>query len=135
MKPGINEEGFTLIEIMASLVIGLLIISAFSWSLINGIKTENRVDKRLKARRITNSIIENLRTNKYRDNLNDNLTWEETGGQFKNINIKFDSEGNISGNTDILISVTQSSILDKLYSIKINWVDRNYNTEILLAGE
>jgi len=121
-----NNEGFTLIEVMLGLVLSLILIFAFSGAIISGIKTESFVDDRLEAKRVTNSIIENLYSE--RDNLESNSITDNINSDYK-MNLKSNEENN----TDITLKISEVST--DLYLIELDWIDRKYGIETLLAGE
>jgi len=129
MDPIKNEEGFTLLEIVISLVILLILVIAFSGGIINSFRTETRVDQRLETIRVTNSITESLRANKKDFDTIDNNFW----GKIEN-DINDDTNYSIGSNNDFDIEITHSKD-GNLYLFQIEWTNRNYSTEVLLAGD
>ena len=128
-----NQEGFTLIEVMTALVIGLVLIIAFSGAIVSSFKAEIRMDERMEASRITDSIIEQLQ-NKNLKNLDsndiDDIQTNINNFVTKNLVI---SDSN-TGNPDITVETDKRDDLN-LYLVTINWSDRNYKIEVLLAGD
>lgn len=126
-----KEEGFTLLEIVISLGIILILVIAFSGGIMNAFRTESRVNQRLEAIRVTDSIIESLRANK--DDWKD-INWEDDNQEFwEEINSDIEQYNIGKNNEDITIE--REDVDNNLFSFKIKWSDRNYNTEVLLAGE
>jgi len=123
----LSQKGFTLIEVMVSLVIGVILIIGFSGALVNGLRAEDRIDDRLEARRINNSIIENLRNN--RDN------WKNTDNHYGDYSIEIIESGEAIINTDADIIVEYEEAANDLYMFEIEWKTRKYSSEILLVGE
>ncbi|MFW6282338.1 MAG: prepilin-type N-terminal cleavage/methylation domain-containing protein [bacterium] len=125
-----DETGFTLLEVLISLAIILILMLAFSSGIINSFRTESRVDQRLEAIRITDSIIEYLRANK--ENLGDidNYFLSEIENDINNNETVYTI--GTDNSSDIIID---SSNDGNLYLFEIEWPDRNYSTEVLLAGE
>ena len=122
-----TEEGFTLLEIIISLAIILILVLAFSSGMINSFRIESRVDQRVEAIRIIDSIVEILRVNKGDfENINNN--WDRIEDDINNAY----SIGDENSSSDIKIEVSNDN---NLYLFKIEWTDRNYNTEVLLAGD
>jgi Tfp pilus assembly protein FimT len=125
-----DEDGFTLIEIMLSLVLAVLLIFAFSNAIINGLRSETLINKRLEAIRISNSLVEQLR---YIRN-NEDGNWINIQGNFEDYTINFEESGeNVNNNTDDIF-IKHKTVGDDLHSFEIIWKDRNYNLELLLAG-
>jgi prepilin-type N-terminal cleavage/methylation domain-containing protein len=118
-----QEKGFTLVEVMTSLVLILILILAFSGAFINGLHSETNIDDRLEATRITNSIIENLR-----DNRDD---WESIDTSYDDFSIGFEENNGY----DIVVKYEEVDSFENIYAFRINWEDRNYSSEIILAGE
>ena len=118
------KEGFTLLEIMISLVIILILVLAFSGAMIGAFRTEARVNERVEATRISDSIVERLRNNRFDWNIDENI---------EGYTIAF----NTNGDSDITINYhkVDENKYEDLYFFKIEWEDRNYNTEVLLVGE
>lgn len=118
------KEGFTLLEIMISLVIILILVLAFSGAMIGAFRTEARVNERVEATRISDSIVERLRNNRFDWNIDENI---------EGYTIAF----NTNGDSDITINYhkVDENKYEELYFFKIEWEDRNYNTEVLLVGE
>jgi type II secretory pathway pseudopilin PulG len=126
-----NEEGFTLLEIVISLGIILILVIAFSGGIMNAFRTESRVDQRLEAIRVTDSIIESLRANKedWKD-----IDWEDDNQEFwEEINSDI-GQYNV-GKNNSEITIDRETVETNLFSFNIVWSDRNYSTEVLLAGE
>lgn len=120
-----SQKGLTLIEIMMALVVGTILILAFSGAFTASYRTEFITDKRVEAARIADSIIEYLRDN----NLNELNSTDIEDSFDKNISI---SINNSNDNADINID---SEKKDNLYLVAIEWKDRNYRIETFLAGE
>lgn len=125
-----NEDGFTLIEIMLSLVLAVLLIFAFSNAIINGLRSETLINKRLEAIRISNSLVEQLR---YIRN-NEDGNWINIQGNFEDYTVNFEESGETVNNNADDIFIKHKTVGDDLHSFEIIWEDRNYNLELLLAG-
>ena len=126
-----KKDGFTLIEIMVSLVLAAIIILAFSSAIVNGIRSEARIDKRLEAIRISNSIAEKLRD--IRENEDNN--WVNIQGGFEGYQVNFQETGEtIDNNTDDIF-IKHEQLNNGIHLFEIIWETRNYNIEFLLAGE
>ncbi|KXS49502.1 MAG: hypothetical protein BHK79_00980 [Halanaerobium sp. MDAL1] len=129
-----QKDGFSLIEIIISLTIIVILVAGFSTALVGSLKSEKQLNEQHKARRITNSIIENLKTEKYRTRLNDsNIAWDEDEYNLSEYNINF--KANVDNNTDIVINIEEKDISDNLYFVEITWKNINYSSEILLSGD
>ena len=110
-----NKDGFSLIEILVALVLGSLLVIAFTGAFIVGLQTEGDMDDRMYAMRAIDSVIEDLR--------NEDLS-----------DIDEDTIRDLSSFTnDLEVNVEPEPDVDNLYSIKISWPDRNYSTETLVA--
>lgn len=120
MKHLQNQRGFSLIEIMVALVLGLTLVMAFTGALIVGLQTEAGMDDRMYATRTINSVIEELR--------NENLSGEIDEDTIRGLSSfqEYEEELKIEDG-----DVNKEE--DNLYSIKISWPDRNYSTEALVA--
>jgi len=125
-----KEEGFTLIEIMLALVLSVLLIFAFSNAIINGLRSETLVNRRLEAIRISNSLVERLRY--IRDN--EDGDWVNIQGNFEDYTINFEESGETVNNNTDDIFIKHKLVGDDLHSFEIIWEARNYNLELLLAG-
>ena len=130
-----QKDGFTLIEIIISLTIIVTLAAAFSSALVGSLRSEDQMNEQFEAVRITNSIIENLKTEKYRSELNNPTTivWEENEYNLSEYIINF--KDNEKEDSDISIDIEEKDISDKLYFVKITWKNFNYSSEILLSGE
>ena len=134
-----KKNGFTLIEILISLTLIVVLFSAFSTALVGSLKNESQMNEQFEAQRITNSIIENLKTVKYKEMLTDSdsdLSWGENSDlNFNDYQINF--EGNADLNSDIIIYTRKLDDLDynNLFLIDINWQDRSYSTQVLIVGD
>ena len=130
MKLFQNEEGFTLIEVMMALVIGLTLILSFSRIFSSGLQSEREMDEKLEARRVTDDIVEYLRnninefanenSNSIRDDINDYINENRE----KEISIYF---GESDSDVEIIYHENNS-----LYKFQINWSDRNYQKEAFI---
>lgn len=128
-----KNKGFTLIEVLVSLLFIVIITAAFSTFLIGSLQSEDKMNEQHQTRRINNSIIENLKRNKYKEKLGlNNISWEEDASDFNHNQIRFVNEAD--KNTDITIEVKETAI-DDLFYIKIDWENKNYNSEIFITGE
>ena len=125
-----QENGFTLIEIMLALVLSVALILAFSNAIINGLRSETKIDKRLEAIRISNSIVERIRL--IRNNEDNN--WVNIQGNFEDYTINFKETGETIANNNDDIFIKHNLLSSDLHSFEIIWEARNYNLEILLAG-
>jgi len=130
-----KNEGFTLIEIMVALLLGLILFLTFSSIFISGLRSEGDIDNKLKAKNVANSIVEYIRKNKNLENDND-IVWGDVEKAFDDDevkfiddpaeNIKIDSEYNNVGN---------------IYEveIEIKWQERgnerSYSLHALLLGD
>lgn len=129
----LQNKGFTLIEVLVSLLFVVIITAAFSTFLIGSLQSEDQMNEQHQTRRINNSIIENLKRNKYKEKLGlNNISWEEDASDFNHNQIRFVNEAD--KNTDITIEVKETAI-DDLFYIKIDWENKNYNSEIFITGE
>lgn len=120
-----KEKAFTLIEVMVAIVIGVVLIIAFSAFIINSFKAELRMDDRMEAARISDSIIEQL----HGKNLSN---WSAV---LTDINNSIDVEVSNNTEADITVKLTKENTTDNLYLVRIVWEDRNYEIETLLAGD
>ncbi len=122
-----KEEGFTLLEIMVTLVLGVILFLAFSRVFVFGLQSEAYIDNKLQAKSIASDIVEYIRQNR---NLLDN-TEEKNEIEWNDVEEPFEAE-----------------IIDKPYNsnnhlrevtIKIIWQERgnekNYILYALLAGD
>lgn len=126
-----KQDGFTLIEIMLSLVLAIILILAFSYAILNGVKSESTIDKRLEAIKISNSLAERLRN--IRDN--EDNKWVKIEGNFEGYQVNFqESDETIDNNNDDIF-IRYELLDDGLHSFEIIWEARNYNLELMLAGE
>ncbi|TDO92257.1 prepilin-type N-terminal cleavage/methylation domain-containing protein [Halanaerobium saccharolyticum] len=129
-----QKDGLTLIEIIISLTIIVILITGIYTALVGSLKSEVQLDEQHKIRRVTNSIIENLKTEKYRTRLNDpDIVWDEDEYNLSEYNINF--KDNDVNNTDILINIEKKDFSDNLYFVKITWKNINYSSEILISGD
>ncbi|MCC3143733.1 prepilin-type N-terminal cleavage/methylation domain-containing protein [Halanaerobium sp. Z-7514] len=119
-----KEDGITLIEIMASLVLILILIIGFSGAFINGLRSEALVDQRLEARRISDSIIERLRNNRG--------DWD-ISTSIDDYSLHLVEKGD-NENSGVDIIVSYDEVETNLFLFEITWEDRNYSNEILLTG-
>ena len=126
-----QEDGFTLIEIMLALVLAVLLIFAFSDSIITGLRSEATINRKLEAIRVSNSLVENLR---YIRNKEDN-NWANIQGSFEGYSVNFQESGETLSNNQDDIFIKYNLINSNLHSFEIIWEDRKYNLELLLAGE
>lgn len=126
-----KENGFTLIEIMISLVLAAILILAFSSAIVNGIRSEARIDDRLEAIRISNSIAEKLRD--IRENEDNN--WVNIQGSFEGYEVNFQESGETIGDNNDDIFIEYKLLNNGMHFFEIIWESRNYNIELLLAGE
>ena len=122
-----KEEGFTLLEIMVTLVLGVILFLAFSRVFVFGLQSEAYIDNKLQAKSIASDIVEYIRQNR---NLLGN-TEEKNEIEWNDVEEPFEAE-----------------IIDKPYNsnnhlrevtIKIIWQERgnekNYILYALLAGD
>ena len=133
-----NQKGFTLIEVMVALVIGLVLIIAFSGAIVNSFKAELRMDDRMEASRIVDSIIEQLK-NKNLNDLNSDDNINDIEDIETSIKETFEKDIDISDskndNPDITVKWKEEKTTDGLYLVTIKWNARNYKLEALLAGD
>lgn len=131
-----NKRGFTLIEIIIALTLLIVIIPAFTGAILSSLSNEEDMDQRLRANRISNSIIEILKSDKYKSKLDESeLEWNEKDSFFSDYIIKFkDNKDNENSDTDISIEIKSTST-DDLYNVIIDWKNINYRLETLIAGE
>lgn len=61
MKILYSKQGITLIEVLVAMVIGLMLIAAFSGAFVRGLHAEAEVDRKLQAASTAGSIIELFR--------------------------------------------------------------------------
>jgi len=124
-----NQEGFSLIEIMVALMLGLLLVMAFTGAFIVGLQTEADMDERFQAKYVADSIVEYIRENRYL--LNDKILWSDVKDNFEYDEIKFID--------DVVIDPDSSN--DELYEvfITIEWTERgeerSYSLNALLSGD
>lgn len=122
-----NKQGLTLIEVIVALVLGLVLITAFTGALVVGLQTEGDMDERLEARRLTDDIIEYLRNN--RDEFEDD-SWEDNiSDEFEKVITILKESESAEDDYDIIITWNKS---DDLYEFKIDWYEINYSTEALI---
>lgn len=128
-----NKRGFTLIEIIIALTLLIVIVPAFSGAILSSLSNEEDMDQRLRANRISNSIVETLKSDEYKSKLGDSgLEWNENDSFFRDYIIKF--KDNENSDTDISIEIKSTST-DDLYNVIIDWKNINYSLETLIAGE
>ena len=135
MKHLNNQRGFSLIEIMVALVLGLTLVIAFTGALIVGLQTEGDMDERLYSRRISDDIVEHLRNNRqdFEESDWENNVNKEFEEDIKIIEqIDYDENQDYNEDIDIVIVWNKS---DNLYEFVIDWNDKNYKTEAVVAGE
>ena len=136
-----NKNGFTLIEIIIALTLLVIIVPAFTGAIISSLNNEEDMNQRLKANRISTSIIETLKSDSYKSVLKDisegstTIDWDEDESIYNGLTINFDNNKN--SNTDIIIKITavNKTNIEDLYNIKLDWKNINYSLETLIAGE
>ena len=119
MKYLYDHKGFTLIEILIALVVGTLLVIAFSGAFVIGLQTEGDMDDRMYVIRSINSVIEELRN----EDINDNDNLEE---KIKNLPSFQEYEEEFD----------EPEVRDEggyLYSIKISWAGSKYSVETLVS--
>ena len=126
-----KKGGFTLIEIMIALVLAAILILAFSSAIVNGIRSEARIDKRLEAIRISNSIAEKLRDIRE----NEDNKWVNIQGTFEGYQVNFQEASETIDNNNDDIFIKYKTLNNGIHFFEIIWESRNYNIELLLAGE
>lgn len=141
MKLFNKNSGFTLIEIIIALTLLVIIVPAFTGAIISSLNNEEDMNQRLEANRISNSIIETLKSDSYQSVLKDisegstTIDWNEDESIYNGLTINFDNNKN--SNTDIIIKITavNKTNIEDLYNIKLDWKNINYSLETLIAGE
>lgn len=121
MKLLYSQEGFSLIEIVVALVLGMLLVTAFTGALTVGLQTEGDMDDRMEVTRAIDSVIEELR--------NKDLSGVESEGELKGEIGDLLQEG-LYIPDDYPKEIADN---DNLYNIKIVWTEGNYSIETLVA--
>jgi len=128
-----KNEGFTLIEIMVALVLGLIMFLAFSNVFIFGLRSEGYIDNKFKAKNVANSIVEYIRENKTL--LEDDIKWQY-------IEEAFDDEVKFIDNPDENIDIEREyKSVEDIYEVRIEikWQERgnerSYSLHALLSGD
>ena len=116
-----SQEGFSLIEIVVALVLGMLLVTAFTGALTVGLQTEGDMDDRMEVTRAIDSVIEELR--------NKDLSGVESEGELKGEIGDLLQEG-LYIPDDYPKEIADN---DNLYNIKIVWTEGNYSIETLVA--
>jgi prepilin-type N-terminal cleavage/methylation domain-containing protein len=133
-----NKKGFTLIEIIIALTLLVIIVPAFTGAILSSLNNEQDMNQRLKANRISNSIIETLKSDSFKSDLKDisdgstTIKWDEDESIYNDYTINLTNNENV--NTDISIEITATNT-ENLYNIKIKWKNINYSLETLIAGD
>jgi len=134
MKIYCNQFGLTLIEIMVALVIGLILVTAFTGALVIGLQTEGDMDYRQDAKNIATSIVEILRSE--RESLED-IQWNDIKDDFNSNEIKFIDDVTIKPETPRKDLNGSNNLYEII--ILIEWQERgnerSYRLETLLSGD
>ena len=129
-----NQKGLTLIEVMVALVLGLILITAFTGALVIGLQTEGDMDYRQDAKNIATSIVEILRSE--RESLED-IQWNDIKDDFNSNEIKFIDDVTIKPETPRKDLNGSNNLYEII--ILIEWQERgnerSYRLETLLSGD
>ncbi len=126
-----DKKGFTLIEILVALALGGLLVMAFSGAFSAGFRTEARMTDRMEARRVIDSVIEELRNQDFDEDLINEENSEDKSSEIKGVIEKL-----FPNDHELIIKEDEiTKIQDNLYYFIIRYEDRGYHTEALIAIE
>ena len=126
-----KEEGFTLIEIVVSILILSIIIIATSSYFSNSVRFVQQTSIRSQALLIARMTIEEIKNEatEFED-------WDDLASELRTIDIADDIFGNfdlLTNDYDIIIAISDIETDLKMIEVKVNWDSSNVQLETLIT--